>query len=78
MVIDNPPRIARLIRIDDVVQFWFPVSRSTIWRWIRKGCFPRPVHLPGRGSAWRVEDLQAALDALSEVKGDDSDESEPT
>lgn len=35
-----------------------PVSRQTIWRWVREGRFPKPVKLTERVSAWRVGDVR--------------------
>lgn len=38
-----------------------PVSKSTIYAWIREGRFPTPIHLGDRLVAWRVEDIRAVL-----------------
>ena len=39
-----------------------PLSRSTVWRLIRKGRFPAPLKIsPGR-VAWREDDIQAWMD----------------
>lgn len=51
-----------------------PVVRSTLWRWIQEGTFPRPCKL-GRGtSAWRLTDLESWIasrtpSVASEAKG---------
>lgn len=34
-----------------------PISRSTLWRWVREGRFPRPTRLSPGVSAWRVSDV---------------------
>ncbi|TAM17608.1 MAG: AlpA family phage regulatory protein [Candidimonas sp.] len=34
------------------------VAGSTIWLWVRKGKFPRPVKVSERVTAWRVEDVR--------------------
>ena len=36
-----------------------PVSRATIWRWIKQGKFPRPVKLTDHVTAWRLADVRA-------------------
>lgn len=35
------------------------VSKSTLWRWIKAGLFPKPVHLGPKAVRWRVSDLAA-------------------
>lgn len=33
------------------------VSRTTIYEWVKKGQFPKPVKIGGRAIAWRISDL---------------------
>ena len=33
------------------------VSKSTIWAWVARGQFPRPVRIGRRVTAWREEDI---------------------
>ena len=47
---------AQLYRIRDV-EARTGLSRSTIWRHIRRGAFPQPVNVGPRVKAWRAEDL---------------------
>lgn len=35
-----------------------PVSRSTLWRYVRDGFFPRPVKLSSGVTVWRAEDVR--------------------
>ncbi|NDY95048.1 helix-turn-helix transcriptional regulator [Wenzhouxiangella limi] len=44
-----------------------PVSRATWYSWIRQGIAPPPIKLGPRASAWRVEDIRAFVENLSEV-----------
>jgi prophage regulatory protein len=37
----------------------FPVSKSTWWKGIREGKYPKPVKLSERTSAWRESDIDA-------------------
>jgi len=37
----------------------YGVSRSTIWRWLRKGDFPSPVKLGPGCTRWPLDDVQA-------------------
>lgn len=34
-----------------------PVSKSTLWRWVREGRFPKPVTLGVATSAWRASEV---------------------
>ncbi len=36
-----------------------PISKSTLWRRIRAGTFPRPIKLSARVTVWRVEDIRS-------------------
>ena len=38
-----------------------PVSRTTVWRWVRADKFPAPIRLSGGITAWRVEDIRTWL-----------------
>lgn len=43
-----------------------PVSRATWYAWIKKGHAPAPVKIGPRASAWRVEDVRAFVEKLSD------------
>lgn len=45
------------------------LSRSTLWRLVADGRFPRPVKLGPRITAWRSADVAAWSESLS-AKGD--------
>jgi prophage regulatory protein len=38
-----------------------PVSRTTWWAGVRSGCYPKPIKLGPRITAWRVEDIRALI-----------------
>ena len=38
------------------------VAGSTIWLWVRKGTFPKPVKISERVTGWRVEQVREFLD----------------
>lgn len=52
------------LRLPEVLQL-YTVSRSTWYNGIKKGIFPKPVHLSERAVGWRVEDIQALIDSVS-------------
>lgn len=58
----NPPAPAgSMIRLYDVLKL-VPVSKSTIWHWVREKKFPQPVKLGERTTAWRHSDVLAFLE----------------
>lgn len=58
----NPSKAApAFYRLRDVMRI-SALSRSTIYRRIEEGRFPRPVHLGGRASAWPSAELQTWID----------------
>lgn len=52
----EPRRITRLIRFKEV-QHRVGLGRSTIYRWMAEGKFPKPVQLGGYAVAWAQEDI---------------------
>jgi len=48
------------LRLNAVLSL-IPVSKSSWWKGIRKGTFPRPVKLGPRTTAWRVEDIRRVI-----------------
>ena len=55
---DEPRRVTRLIRLKEV-QHRVGLGRSTIYRWMSEGIFPKPVSLGGHAVAWIEEDVEA-------------------
>ena len=52
----EPRRVTRLIRLKEV-QHRVGLGRSTIYRWMAEGKFPKPVQLGGYAVAWAQEDI---------------------
>jgi prophage regulatory protein len=66
----DPVRTERFLRLPQVLDR-VPVSRSTLWGWVRQGRFPRPIILGPNATAWRATDVDrwiadraAAADAV--------------
>lgn len=38
-----------------------PVSKTTWWRGVKDGTYPRPVKLSANVTAWKVSDIRALL-----------------
>lgn len=57
----GPERPTRLIRIREV-QHRVGLGRSTIYRWMAQGRFPKPVQLGGHVVAWLEGDIEEWID----------------
>ena len=45
-----------------------PVGRSTWWRGIQEGRFPKGIKLGPRTTAWRVSDITAIIETFNKRK----------
>lgn len=50
-------RVTRLIRLPEV-QHRVGLGRSTIYRWMAEGKFPKPVQLGGYSVAWAEDEIE--------------------
>ena len=55
-------RPTRLIRLKEV-QHRVGLGRSTIYRWMAEGAFPKPISLGGHAVAWLERDVEDWIDA---------------
>ncbi len=63
-------RVTRLIRLPEV-QHRVGLGRSTIYRWMAEGKFPKPVQLGGYAVAWAEDEVDAwVADRLAASKLD--------
>lgn len=53
----EPRRVTRLIRLPEV-QHRVGLGRSTIYRWMAEGKFPKPVQLGGYAVAWAEDEIE--------------------
>ena len=54
----GPRGVTRLIRLREV-QHRVGLGRSTIYRWMAEGKFPKPVQLGGYSVAWAEDEIDA-------------------
>ncbi|WP_298464005.1 AlpA family transcriptional regulator [uncultured Erythrobacter sp.] len=54
----EPRRATRLIRLPEVMRR-VGLGRSTIYRWMSEGSFPKPVQLGGHAVAWVEQEVEA-------------------
>ena len=69
-IIGDSPTAA--VPITSITLVWEPAlcqalgrSRYTIRRWIDQGIIPKPIAITEQSRAWRLRDIEAALDRLS-------------
>ena len=53
------------VRLKTVLQI-ISVSKSTWFRGIQAGKYPKPVKLGARASGWRVDDIRDCMEGLSD------------
>lgn len=63
--VPEPRRVTRLIRLKEV-QYRVGLGRSTIYRWMAEGKFPKPVQLGGYAVAWALEDVESWISSRLE------------
>jgi len=54
------------LRLSQILSL-FPVGKSSWWRGVKEGRYPKPVRLAPRTSAWRAEDIAALIASLCET-----------
>lgn len=62
----------RVIRISELASTpakpgKLPVSPATIWRWVRKGKFPKPFKLGESVTVWNADEVDAFIARRAEV-----------
>ena len=57
----------QLLTADEVCEL-ARFSRQTLWRHVRAGKFPEPIHFGARIIRWRARDVAALLDAGGDLK----------
>ena len=57
----------QLIRIRPMCKTMFGgVANSTVYRWIKKQGFPKPIRLSPSCSAWSVKEVQSWIDSRNQ------------
>lgn len=56
-VTNNAVDVVPLLREQVVRNTVGGIGRTTLWRWIREGRFPKPVRLGANCIAWRADDV---------------------
>lgn len=59
----QPPQFYRLPQLQSLLN----VSAPTIWRWVKKGTFPKPIKLAENTTAWSAYDVDAWAQARIEA-----------
>jgi prophage regulatory protein len=53
------------VRLPDVLRV-IPLGKTSWWKGVKAGRFPKPVKLSARCTAWRAEDIRALIQRLSQ------------
>lgn len=61
----------RLMRLSEVLDL-YPVSRSTLYKQIKRGIFPRPIQISDKSIAWIESEIDQIL--LAKIQGCDAEE----
>jgi predicted DNA-binding transcriptional regulator AlpA len=46
-----------------------PVGKSSWWRGVKAGRYPKPIKIAPRTTAWRAEDIAALMECLGDGGG---------
>lgn len=46
-----------------------PVSRTTIWRWVRENKFPQPIRLSSGIRVWLLDDIYRWIEQRAQPQG---------
>jgi prophage regulatory protein len=52
------------VRLPDVLRV-IPLGKTSWWKGVKSGRFPKPVKLSARCTAWRAEDIRELIQRLS-------------
>jgi len=55
------------LRLPQVLEI-IPVSKSAWWQGCKDGCFPKPVKLGPKTTAWRAEDIATLIERIGSPK----------
>lgn len=58
----------KLISAKEVLKLTGYKSRTTLWRRVRAGDFPKPIALSAHSTRWRREEIDAWIEDLPEVE----------
>lgn len=58
------PTARGFLRLPQVLAL-YPVSKSTWWKGVAEGRYPKSVKLGERATAWRVEDILALIESAT-------------
>jgi len=59
----------KLLRLKDVLTL-VPVGKSSWWKGVKEGRFPKPIKLGPRTTCWRYSDIIALMEGKAKEVGD--------
>lgn len=67
-IAEHPQATPRLLRVRDVMQRT-GLSKSSWWKGVREGRFPKPVRITPRTCAWPEPEIDAIVQSAIEARG---------
>ena len=58
------PRYLRIKQIKKMI----PISHTTIWNWVKKGEFPKPIKIGANTTVWEYDKVKEFLDNMQTGK----------
>lgn len=71
-VISNGVMAVSLLREPVVRETVGGIGRTTLWRWVREGHFPKPVRLGANCVAWRADDVNQWINSRPAFDGEEA------
>lgn len=68
---ENSPTAGRRLLRPREVMARIGCSRVTLWRWVREGRFPPPIHPGPNFTAWPEDEIENYIDSLIAARDDD-------
>ena len=58
----------RLLRLNKLANFnghegYLPISKPTVWRWVKEGKLPKPISLGPKVTAWDLDEVDRFIEA---------------
>jgi prophage regulatory protein len=58
----------RLFRLNKLASFkgqagYLPISKPTVWRWVKEGRLPKPISLGPKVTAWDLDEVDRYIEA---------------
>ena len=58
-------RLSRLNKLASTKSYegYLPISKPTVWRWVKEGLLPKPISLGPKVTAWDLDEVDRYIEA---------------